>query len=81
MLDVANGNFLKLSGDGVVLRATHGTTPLTVDEIHSYYGNERHWKHFDALKDTLKQTGMTDDGLFFVKSSRTRCTGKIVFNS
>ncbi|XP_072051864.1 5'-nucleotidase domain-containing protein 1-like [Amphiura filiformis] len=56
VLDVVNGNFIKLSGDGIVLRATHGTTPLTEDEITTYYGTERQWQHFAALKENLKQT-------------------------
>ena len=40
-----------------MLRATHGTKPLTEDEIIGYYGKERQWEHFTSLKETLKQTG------------------------
>ncbi|XP_033110265.1 5'-nucleotidase domain-containing protein 1-like isoform X3 [Anneissia japonica] len=53
--DVEKGNFFKFSEDGYILRASHGTTPLSDDEIEEIYGKERHWAPFNNFKATLKQ--------------------------
>uniref|UniRef100_A0A1B0CC25 5'-nucleotidase domain-containing protein 1 n=1 Tax=Lutzomyia longipalpis TaxID=7200 RepID=A0A1B0CC25_LUTLO len=44
ILDCENGNILRISRSGVVLRAAHGRRFLTDDEIASYYGPERRWE-------------------------------------
>ncbi|XP_030849964.1 5'-nucleotidase domain-containing protein 1-like [Strongylocentrotus purpuratus] len=59
VFDAKKGNFLKLSREGDILRASHGTTPLSQDEVCRIYGSQARWEHFDFLKDTLKQTGGT----------------------
>ena len=41
VLDAPRGNFLKLRHDGVVLRATHGSRPMTRDELVEAYGTHR----------------------------------------
>ena len=41
VLDIERGNFLKLSADGAVLRASHGTKRLTSAEIAHEYGPRR----------------------------------------
>lgn len=41
VLDVERGNLLKLSADGAVLRASHGTRPMTPAEIARDYGPRR----------------------------------------
>lgn len=38
VMDVELGNFVKLSAKGQVLRASHGTKPMTTAEITSQYG-------------------------------------------
>uniref|UniRef100_A0A674KEH8 5'-nucleotidase domain-containing protein 1 n=1 Tax=Terrapene triunguis TaxID=2587831 RepID=A0A674KEH8_9SAUR len=43
-LDLEDGNFLKLAGDGTILRASHGTKSMTPEEILEIYGR-REWKH------------------------------------
>ncbi|XP_071956595.1 5'-nucleotidase domain-containing protein 1-like [Antedon mediterranea] len=55
VLDVEKGNFFKFSENGYILRASHGTSPLSDEEIEELYGKERHWKHFKDLKETLTQ--------------------------
>nr|XP_054753965.1 5'-nucleotidase domain-containing protein 1-like [Lytechinus pictus] len=57
VFDAKKGNFLKLSREGDILRASHGTTPLCKAEVCEIYGSQARWEHFDFLKDTLKQTG------------------------
>ncbi|XP_041461187.1 5'-nucleotidase domain-containing protein 1-like [Lytechinus variegatus] len=57
VFDAKKGNFLKLSREGDILRASHGTTPLSQVEVCEIYGSQARWEHFDFLKDTLKQTG------------------------
>lgn len=44
ILDSSNGIILKLSSDGIILKAIHGTKKmLTEDEIVKIYGPERKW--------------------------------------
>ncbi|OCT80345.1 hypothetical protein XELAEV_180271521mg, partial [Xenopus laevis] len=49
VLDLEEGNFLKLAADGTILRATHGTKSMTGEEIAEVYGEKREWKHFNAI--------------------------------
>ena len=41
VMDVDRGNFVKLSAKGDVLRASHGTRPMTAAEITANYGPHR----------------------------------------
>lgn len=43
IVDLARGNLLKVSADGYIRRATHGTRFMADDEICSRYGPERKW--------------------------------------
>ncbi|KAJ8356027.1 hypothetical protein SKAU_G00188210 [Synaphobranchus kaupii] len=49
VVDLEDGNLIKLAEDGTVLRATHGTNDLSTEEIIKHYGPKREWKHFDSL--------------------------------
>lgn len=42
-LDAERGNLLKLDHNGCILKASHGTTPITVEEINKIYGNDKQW--------------------------------------
>lgn len=55
ILDGAKGNFLKLASNGYILRAFHGTHPLSGEEIAQAYGTLRIWEHHIVLRDTVKQ--------------------------
>ncbi|XP_055373214.1 5'-nucleotidase domain-containing protein 1 [Condylostylus longicornis] len=43
ILDAVRGNILKLSFDGVILKATHGTKLLSENDIKRIYGEEKKW--------------------------------------
>ncbi|XP_070568948.1 5'-nucleotidase domain-containing protein 1-like isoform X2 [Ptychodera flava] len=64
VFDVITGDLLKLSGDGHILKASHGTRILSDEEIQTDYGKGRLWSpdKFQQLKETLKQT---DDMRYF----------------
>ncbi|XP_043860298.1 5'-nucleotidase domain-containing protein 1 isoform X2 [Dromiciops gliroides] len=48
-LDLEEGNFIKLAGDGTVLRGSHGTKMMTSEELMGIY-REKKWKYFtDSL--------------------------------
>ncbi|XP_051510789.1 5'-nucleotidase domain-containing protein 1-like isoform X1 [Myxocyprinus asiaticus] len=49
VVDLEEGNLIKLADDGTVLRATHGTKTLSPDDITKHYGPKREWKHFHCL--------------------------------
>lgn len=49
VVDLEDGNLIKLAEDGTILRATHGTNDLSTEEIIKHYGPKREWKHFDSL--------------------------------
>jgi len=55
IVDDENGNLLRISGDGTIIQATHGTTFLTQDEIKSFYPNLR-WKATDLFTEDPLQT-------------------------
>lgn len=42
-LDLEKGNILDLGDDGTILKACHGTKPLTDTEIVSIYGENKQW--------------------------------------
>ncbi|XP_048842339.1 5'-nucleotidase domain-containing protein 1 [Brienomyrus brachyistius] len=49
VVDLEDGNLIKLAEDGTVLRASHGTTCLSTEDIIKHYGPKREWRHFDSL--------------------------------
>lgn len=53
IMDIKRGNFLKCSKDGVILRATHGTRPMTRAEILETYGQDKIWEPILEFKDCL----------------------------
>ncbi|KAM9778533.1 5'-nucleotidase domain-containing protein 1 [Syngnathus typhle] len=56
VVDLEDGNLVKLSEDGTVLRATHGTTDLSTEEIIKHYGPKREWKHFNSLNTSFARS-------------------------
>uniref|UniRef100_G1KMD2 5'-nucleotidase domain-containing protein 1 n=2 Tax=Anolis carolinensis TaxID=28377 RepID=G1KMD2_ANOCA len=55
VLDMEDGNFLKLSEDGSVLRASHGTKHMTPEEILETYGRKE-WKHFKTMSGMVSRS-------------------------
>ncbi|KAK8733502.1 hypothetical protein OTU49_006331 [Cherax quadricarinatus] len=53
ILDIKRGNFMKCAENGRILRATHGTRPMTRDEIHDTYGKDRIWEPVVEFMRTL----------------------------
>ncbi|XP_039236093.1 5'-nucleotidase domain-containing protein 1 isoform X2 [Pipra filicauda] len=62
VLDIEEGNFVKLAEDGTVLRASHGTKSMTCEEILEIYGR-REWKHFNTVSGMVSRT--EDCGTYF----------------
>uniref|UniRef100_A0A8C5CDV7 5'-nucleotidase domain containing 1 n=1 Tax=Gadus morhua TaxID=8049 RepID=A0A8C5CDV7_GADMO len=56
VVDLEDGNLVKLAADGTVLRATHGTRDLTEAEILQHYGPQRQWKHFHSLNTSFTRS-------------------------
>nr|XP_020468542.1 5'-nucleotidase domain-containing protein 1 isoform X1 [Monopterus albus] len=56
VVDLEDGNIVKLAEDGTVLRATHGTTDLSTEEIIKHYGPQREWKHFNSLSTSFTRS-------------------------
>ncbi|XP_022082538.1 5'-nucleotidase domain-containing protein 1-like isoform X2 [Acanthaster planci] len=56
VFDSANGDFLKLSDSGVILRASHGSRMMSDAEIQDKYGRDRQWQYFSQLESTLEQS-------------------------
>lgn len=42
-LDMERGNIISLGGDGMILRACHGTKPLSEADIEQIYGPDKKW--------------------------------------
>ncbi|KAM3676578.1 dermatan-sulfate epimerase isoform 3-T3 [Ammospiza maritima maritima] len=55
VLDIEEGNFLKLAEDGTVLRASHGTKSMTSEEVLEIYGRKE-WKHFNTVSGMVSRT-------------------------
>ncbi|XP_019754892.1 5'-nucleotidase domain-containing protein 1 [Dendroctonus ponderosae] len=55
IVDDENGNLLRISGDGTIIQATHGTKILTQQEVKSYYPNLR-WRATDLFAEDPLQT-------------------------
>ncbi|KAK2511456.1 hypothetical protein Q9233_016983 [Columba guinea] len=55
VLDIEEGNFLKLAEDGTVLRASHGTKCMTSEEILETFGR-REWKHFSTVSGMVSRS-------------------------
>ncbi|XP_076042473.1 5' nucleotidase A [Oratosquilla oratoria] len=53
LMDVKRGNFLKCDHNGRILRATHGTRPMTRSEITETYGTEKIWAPVVEFSRTL----------------------------
>lgn len=56
VLDLEEGNILKLAADGAILRASHGTKSLSVEEIIELYGQKREWKHFRTISEEFTRS-------------------------
>ncbi|XP_075059051.1 5'-nucleotidase domain-containing protein 1 isoform X1 [Mixophyes fleayi] len=56
VLDLEEGNFLKLAADGTILRACHGTKTMTAEMIAEIYGEKRVWKHFKEINGTYARS-------------------------
>ncbi|XP_070589494.1 5'-nucleotidase domain-containing protein 1 isoform X2 [Erythrolamprus reginae] len=55
VLDLEEGNFLKLADNGTILRASHGTKRMTSGEILEKYGR-REWKHFKTMSGMVSRS-------------------------
>jgi len=53
IMDIKRGNFIKCSKDGVILRATHGTRPMTRSQLVETYGKDKIWEPIVEFKDYL----------------------------
>ncbi|KAA0203884.1 hypothetical protein HAZT_HAZT010129 [Hyalella azteca] len=53
IMDTKRGNFLKCTDQGVILRATHGTQPMTRAAIYETYGKDKIWEPVLEFKDSL----------------------------
>lgn len=56
VLDADRGNVLKIDGGGRILRASHGTTFMSDDEIVAAYGPDRTWSVTTAFADNFLDT-------------------------
>ncbi|XP_026886542.2 5'-nucleotidase domain-containing protein 1 [Electrophorus electricus] len=56
VVDLEEGNLVKLAEDGTVLRATHGTCDLSTEELLKHYGPKREWRHFNSLNTTFTRS-------------------------
>uniref|UniRef100_A0A8D0GE60 5'-nucleotidase domain-containing protein 1 n=1 Tax=Sphenodon punctatus TaxID=8508 RepID=A0A8D0GE60_SPHPU len=56
VLDLEDGNLLKLAEDGTVIRASHGMKSMTSEEIVDIYGR-REWKHFKTTSGMVSRSG------------------------
>lgn len=56
VVDLEDGNLVKLAEDGTVLRATHGSNDLSTEEIIKHYGPKREWKHFNSLNTSFTRS-------------------------
>ncbi|KAL0967333.1 hypothetical protein UPYG_G00250940 [Umbra pygmaea] len=56
VVDLEDGNLVKLAEDGTVLRATHGTNNLSTEEIIKHYSPEREWKYFNSLNTSFTRS-------------------------
>lgn len=56
VVDLEDGNLVKLSEDGTVLRATHGTRDLSTEELLRHYNPTQEWKHFQSLNTSFTRS-------------------------
>ncbi|XP_069052372.1 5'-nucleotidase domain-containing protein 1 [Lepisosteus oculatus] len=56
VMDLEDGNLIKLAEDGTVLRATHGTKSLSAEDIIKHYGEKKEWKHFNSLNSSFTRS-------------------------
>ncbi|XP_066467049.1 5'-nucleotidase domain-containing protein 1 isoform X2 [Tiliqua scincoides] len=55
VLDMEDGNFLKLAEDGTVLRASHGTKHMSSEDILETYGRKE-WRHFKTMSGMVSRS-------------------------
>ncbi|XP_032999532.1 5'-nucleotidase domain-containing protein 1 isoform X2 [Lacerta agilis] len=67
VLDMEDGNFLKLAEDGTVLRASHGTKHMTSEEILDTYGRKE-WRHFKTMSGMVSRS--ENGGTYFPEVKR-----------
>nr|XP_028579055.1 5'-nucleotidase domain-containing protein 1 isoform X3 [Podarcis muralis] len=67
VLDMEDGNFLKLAEDGTVLRASHGTKQMTSEEILHTYGRKE-WRHFKTMSGMVSRS--ENGGTYFPEVKR-----------
>lgn len=60
IIDFARGNILKIAYDGYILRAAHGTKPLTDEQISRIYGKDRTWSVTNGFCKNLLAAWYTD---------------------
>lgn len=53
IMDIKRGNFLKCSNEGYILRATHGTRPMTRSQIAETYGKDKLWEPILKFKESF----------------------------
>ncbi|KAG8123926.1 putative 5'-nucleotidase domain-containing protein, partial [Naja naja] len=68
VLDLEEGNFLKLADNGTILRASHGTKCMTSGEILEKYGR-REWKHFKTMSGMVSPKYYVYDNYFDLPGS------------
>ncbi|XP_014672697.1 PREDICTED: uncharacterized protein LOC106813147 [Priapulus caudatus] len=73
-LDVKRGNFLKLSQNGHILRASHGTRMLNDEDIIKAYGRKRIWSDFENYKKSLTEHGVSER---LTEMALKRCTANV----
>uniref|UniRef100_A0A8C7ZBX1 5'-nucleotidase domain-containing protein 1 n=1 Tax=Oryzias sinensis TaxID=183150 RepID=A0A8C7ZBX1_9TELE len=56
VVDLEDGNLVKLAEDGTVLRVTHGTKDLSTEEIIKHYGPKKEWRHFHSLSTSFTRS-------------------------
>uniref|UniRef100_A0A7N9B208 5'-nucleotidase domain-containing protein 1 n=1 Tax=Mastacembelus armatus TaxID=205130 RepID=A0A7N9B208_9TELE len=56
VVDLEDGNLVKLAEDGTIMRVTHGTINLSTEEIIKHYGPKREWKHFNSLNTSFTRS-------------------------
>lgn len=49
ILDVRNGNIIRINPDGYVIQGAHGTSMLSNTALVEYYGENRHWEMTDMF--------------------------------
>lgn len=67
ILDKHRGNFLKLDGDYRIIKASHGKTPLTDEEVKSVYGYNCMWEKSRGIPHKLVANTALDEPFYVFK--------------